>query len=143
MLLVEDNLGDVRLIQEALKEAGFAEAFSVAHGDDEALRQLKRRGSAGAPLYNLVFLDLNLPGMSGRELLSEIKSDRTLMHIPVVIITTSEADHDILQCYRHQASAYVSKAVGLERFLQEMQTCFAFWFKVAKLPMACDKQAEA
>jgi CheY-like chemotaxis protein len=101
----------------------------------EALALLRRQGQyAGAALPDLILLDLNLPKKSGREVLEEIKQDDTLRHIPVVILTTSQAERDILESYRLRANAYVSKPVDLEQFLQVVSAIEHFWLQIVRLP---------
>jgi len=135
ILLVEDNLGDVRLAQEALREAKlFNRLFAVTDGE-EALAFLRREGGyADAVRPDLIFLDLNLPKKDGREVLSEIKSDPDLMRIPVVILTSSRAEEDILKTYNLHANCYVSKPVDLERFITVVKSIEDFWVSIVRLP---------
>ena len=134
ILLVEDNKADVRLTQEALKDAKVRNNLRVAADGVEAMAMLRRqRSHASAPRPDLIFLDLNLPKKDGREVLEEIKNDESLKHIPVVILTTSQAEQDILKSYRLQANAYVTKPVGLEDFLRVVKSIEEFWLEIVKL----------
>jgi len=135
ILLVEDNLGDARLTTEALKEAKVRN--KLRHIDDgvEALAFLRRQGKhAGAPRPDLILLDLNLPRKDGREVLAEIKADPYLKRIPVVILTTSQAEEDILKAYNLNANCYVSKPVDLDQFIKVIRTINDFWLTIVKLP---------
>ena len=135
ILLVEDNPGDVRLTREALRDGKVRNRLRVVPDGVEALALLRRQGQyAGAALPDLILLDLNLPKKSGREVLEEIKQDDTLRHIPVVILTTSQAERDILESYRLRANAYVSKPVDLEQFLQVVSAIEHFWLQIVRLP---------
>ena len=135
MLLVEDNPGDVRLTQEALKEGRLWNHLVVARDGIEAmecLRQTELFGKAGAP--DLILLDLNLPRKDGREVLSEIKSDEKLKMIPVVILTTSRAEEDILKSYKLHANCYITKPVDFPQLAKVVRSIEDFWFTVVKLP---------
>jgi chemotaxis family two-component system response regulator Rcp1 len=135
ILLVEDNPGDVRLTQEALKENKFRNSLHVAKDGVEAMAFLRREGRhAGAPRPDLILLDLNLPQKDGREVLSEIKSDADLKRIPVVILTTSQAEEDILKTYNLHANCYITKPVDLDRFIQVVRSIKEFWLAIVKLP---------
>jgi two-component system, chemotaxis family, response regulator Rcp1 len=134
VLLVEDNAGDVRLTQEALVDAKVRNNLQVAMDGVTAMALLRRQGAyASSPKPDLILLDLNLPKKSGLEVLDEIKNDDDLMHIPVVILTTSKADSDILQSYRKKANAYVTKPVDLEQFLTVVKSIENFWLEIVKL----------
>ncbi len=136
ILLVEDNPGDARLTTEALKEAKVRN--KLRHIDDgvEALAFLRRQGKhAGAPRPDLILLDLNLPRKDGREVLAEIKADQSLKRIPVVILTTSQAEEDILRAYNLNANCYVSKPVDLDQFIKVIRGINDFWLTIVKLPM--------
>ena len=134
ILLVEDNPGDVRLTREALRDAKVRNRLHVAPDGVAALAFLRQQGEhMRAPRPDLILLDLNLPRMTGRELLEEIKQDEGLKHIPVVILTTSQAEQDILASYRLQANAYVAKPVALDRFLEVIQSIEHFWLEIVKL----------
>ncbi len=135
ILLVEDNPGDVRLTVEALKEGRVCNHLSVAGDGVEALAFLRRQGRyADAHRPDLILLDLNLPRKDGRETLAEIKTDPGLRHIPVVVLTTSEAESDVLKAYGLHANCYIVKPVDLEQFLQVVRSIEAFWLSIVKLP---------
>jgi chemotaxis family two-component system response regulator Rcp1 len=135
ILLVEDNPGDVRLTVEALKEGKVRNNLSVAGDGVEALQFLRRQGSHGqSPRPDLILLDLNLPRMDGRELLAHIKSDAQFKRIPVVVLTTSKAEEDILKTYNLHANCYIAKPVDLEQFITVIKSIDDFWLTVVKLP---------
>ncbi|HUW50648.1 MAG TPA: response regulator [Sulfuricella sp.] len=135
ILLVEDNPGDVRLTEEALKESKLAVSMRVARDGIEALAMLRGEGDyADQPQPDLILLDLNMPRMDGREVLRQIKSDDRLKHIPVVVLTTSEAEKDIIQAYGLHANCYITKPVELEEFMKIIQSIEGFWLTVVKLP---------
>ena len=135
ILLVEDNPGDVRLTREALKDTKVLNQLHVAADGVEAMAFLRREDPhAGAPRPDLVLLDLNLPRKDGREVLEEIKEDPELRNIPVVILTTSQAEQDVLQSYQLRANAYVTKPVDLERFLEVVKSIESFWLEIVRLP---------
>jgi two-component system, chemotaxis family, response regulator Rcp1 len=135
VLLVEDNPGDVRLTREALKEGKVRNNLHVAPDGVEALAFLRREGPhAGAPRPDLILLDLNLPRKSGREVLEEIKADASLRQIPVVILSSSEAEQDILRAYDLHANCYVTKPVDLDQFITVVKSIEDFWFTIVKLP---------
>jgi CheY-like chemotaxis protein len=135
ILLVEDNPGDVRLTTEALRDAKVRNHLTVASDGVEALAMLRREGRhAAVPRPDLILLDLNLPKKGGRDVLQEVKQDDALKHIPIVILTTSQAERDIVEGYRLQANAYVTKPVDLEQFLKVIQTIEQFWLEIVKLP---------
>ncbi len=135
ILLVEDNLGDVRLTQEALKEGKVRNNLSVASNGEEALAFLRREGQfTGAPRPDVILLDLNLPGKDGREVLAEIKTDPNFRRIPVVILTTSQAEQDILKTYDLHANCYVTKPVDLDQFIEMVKSIEDFWLTIVKLP---------
>ena len=134
ILLVEDNPGDVRLTKEALKDAKVRNNLSVAMDGVDALAFLRKQGKyTGASRPDLILLDLNLPRKNGREVLEEIKQDSALQHIPVVILTTSQAEQDVLESYRLRANAYVTKPVDLEQFLRVVGSIEEFWLEIVKL----------
>ena len=141
ILLVEDNPADVRLTREAFKEAKvYNDLFDVGDGV-AALDFLYRRGEfTSAPIPDLILLDLNLPKKNGMEVLSEIKSHKSLCSMPVVVLTTSKADEDILRSYELHANAFISKPVNLEKFLKVIQTIEQFWLAVATLPSSCNNK---
>lgn len=135
ILLVEDNPGDVRLTVEALKEAKVSNNLSVVGDGQDALSYLRREGQfQDAARPDLILLDLNLPRMSGREVLALIKEDSDLKRIPVVILTTSEAEQDILRSYDLHANCYITKPVDLEKFITVVKSIEGFWLTVVKLP---------
>ncbi|MBI4523499.1 MAG: response regulator [Deltaproteobacteria bacterium] len=137
VLLVEDSRGDARLTMEALKDGKVLNHINWVIDGVEAMRFLRREGEyAGVARPDLILLDLNMPRKSGREVLDEIKSDRDLKRIPVVILTTSEAEEDVLRTYDLNASCYVAKPVDLDRFIQVVKKIEDFWFTVVKLPPA-------
>ena len=135
VLLVEDSPGDIRLTREAFKEAKVHINLHVASDGVEALSFLKRQGEyAAAPRPDLILLDLNLPKKDGREVLAEIKESPTLKTIPVVILTTSASEEDILRSYLLHANCYITKPVDLAGFLKVVQSIDSFWLSVVKLP---------
>ena len=135
ILLVEDNPGDVRLTIEALKEGKVSNNLSVARDGVEALSFLRREGSHGnAARPDLILLDLNLPKKDGREVLAEIKEDSRLRRIPVVVLTTSKAEEDILRTYDLHANCYITKPVDLEQFISVVRSIDDFWLSVVRLP---------
>jgi two-component system, chemotaxis family, response regulator Rcp1 len=137
ILLVEDNPGDVRLTKEALKEGKVYNNLHWARDGVEALEFLKREGKhAKAPRPDIILLDLNLPKKDGREVLELIKKDSVLKHIPVVVLTTSKAEEDVLRSYELHANCYVTKPVDLEKFIQVVQSIDRFWLTVVTLPPA-------
>lgn len=136
VLLVEDNPGDVRLITEALKDAKIHIHISVAPDGVEALALLRGEGKhSTAVLPDLILLDLNLPKMNGHELLAKIKQDKNLHRIPVVVVTSSKADHDIAASYDLHANCFVTKPVNLDQFFNVVEAIRDFWFVVVKLPL--------
>ncbi len=135
ILLVEDSPADVRLTREALKEAKVVNALHVVKDGVAALAFLRREGKyADSPRPNLILLDLNLPKKDGREVLAEIKEDQDLKRIPVVVLTTSRAEEDIVRTYNLHANAYVTKPVDLTQFLQVIRSLEEFWLAVVTLP---------
>lgn len=135
ILLVEDNPGDVRLTREALRDARIHNRLFVARDGVEALDFLYRRGEhAEVPRPDLILLDWNLPRKNGREVLEEIKVDPVLRRIPVVVLTTSQAEEDVLRAYDLHANCYIPKPVDLGRFMQIVKSIESFWLSVVKLP---------
>ncbi|MBN1310670.1 MAG: response regulator [Anaerolineae bacterium] len=135
ILLVEDNPGDVRLTQEALKEGKLYNTLRIVHDGIEALAYLRCEGAyADVARPDLILLDLNLPRKDGREVLAEIKGDDKLKRIPVVVLTTSEAERDILHTYDLHANCYITKPVDLEQFIRIFQQIESFWLTIVKLP---------
>ena len=135
ILLVEDNPGDVELTREALSDAKVNNNLHVARDGVEAMAFLRREGQfSSAPRPDLILLDLNLPKKDGREVLSEIKEDPNLQIIPVVVLTTSKADEDILKSYKHHVNSYITKPVDFAGFIQVVKSIECFWFSVVVLP---------
>jgi len=135
VLLVEDSPGDVRLTREAFKDAKVHISLHVASDGAEAMAFLGREGSyVNAPRPDLILLDLNLPKKDGREVLEEIKESASLKTIPVVILTTSASEKDILRSYRLHANCYITKPVDLAGFLKVVKSIDNFWLSVVKLP---------
>jgi chemotaxis family two-component system response regulator Rcp1 len=130
ILLVDDSEFDCRLTVEALKDAKLKNVIHVVHDGEAALEYLRRPGQRRP---DLILLDLNLPGLDGREVLAEIKSDPELKVIPVVILTTSRAEADILRTYQLHANCYVTKPVDLDQFTQVVQSVESFWFTIVNL----------
>ena len=133
--MVEDNPGDVRLTVEALKEGKVANHLHTVEDGEEALKFLRRQAEyANATRPDLILLDLNLPKKNGREVLAEIKADPELRRIPVVILTVSKAEQDIVKSYDLHANCYINKPVDLEQFLTVVQSIENFWLTVVMLP---------
>ena len=134
ILLVEDNPGDVRLTREALKGSKIYNTLNVASDGEEAMSYLRKQGRfVDAKRPDLVLLDLNLPKKSGREVLVEIKNDSNLRRIPVVILTTSKVEEDIIRSYNLHANCYITKPVDLSQFITIVQVLENFWFSIVKL----------
>jgi two-component system, chemotaxis family, response regulator Rcp1 len=135
ILLVEDNPGDVRLTIEGLNEGKVRNNLHVARDGVEALEFLRHQGRfADAVRPDLILLDLNLPRMDGREVLAEVKSDPLLKTIPIVVLTTSRAERDILNSYELQANCYITKPVDLEQFMNVIKSIEDFWLTIVTLP---------
>jgi two-component system, chemotaxis family, response regulator Rcp1 len=135
ILLVEDNAGDVRLTKEVLKDSKDRNNLIVASNGEEAMDCLRRSGKfKGASRPDLILLDLNLPIKDGREVLAQIKSDENLKRIPVVILTTSKAEEDILKTYNLHANCYITKPVDLDQFCAVVKSLEDFWLAIVKLP---------
>ncbi len=135
ILLIEDSPADVRLTREALKEARVLNALHVVQDGIAALAFLRKQGQyAGSPRPDLILLDLNLPKKDGREVLAEIKQDEDLKRIPVVVLTTSRAEEDVVRSYNLHANAYVAKPVDLAQFLHVIRSLEEFWLAVVTLP---------
>lgn len=135
ILLVEDNPGDVRLTQEALREGKVKNNLHIARDGVEALAFLRREGvHKDAVRPDLVLLDLNLPRKDGREVLAEIKADPKLKMLPVVVLTTSSAEDDIVNTYSLHANCYITKPVDLEQFVKVVKSIDDFWLTVVRLP---------
>lgn len=135
ILLVEDNPGDVRLTQEGLKETKMLNNLHVAMDGAEAMDFLNKKGKfANAPRPDLILLDLNLPKKDGRQVLAEIKSDEKLKRIPVVVLTVSQAEEDIMRTYNLHANCYITKPVDFNQFLTVIKSIDDFWLGIVKLP---------
>jgi chemotaxis family two-component system response regulator Rcp1 len=135
ILLVEDNPGDVRLTKETLKDSKLLNRMSIVSDGVEAMAFLRREGSyAAAARPDLILLDLNLPRKNGREVLAEIKEDEHLRRIPVVVLTTSVAERDVLKAYDLHANCYIKKPVNLDQFTSVVRAIEAFWFTIVTLP---------
>lgn len=135
ILLVEDNRGDAFLMVEVLGESSIDNIVHVVVDGEEALDYLHHRGMhTGAHRPDLIFLDLNLPKRDGRDVLAEIKADEDLKLIPVVVLTTSESEQDVVKCYHLGANCYVIKPMGLEELFEVVKRIEAFWFSIVRLP---------
>ena len=135
ILVVEDNAGDARLIVEALKNSKVKLALHVVNDGQEAMDFLYRKGKhTTKPIPDLILLDLNLPKKDGREVLAEIKSDDSLKRIPIVIMTTSQAEEDIIKTYNLHANCYITKPIDLNQFIKVVKSIEDFWFTIVKLP---------
>lgn len=135
ILLIEDSPADVRLTQEALREEKLYNNLQVVTDGEEALAFLRREGKyAGAPRPDLILLDLNLPRKSGREVLEEIKHDEKLKSIPVVVLTISAAEKDIVSAYNLYANCYITKPIDLEQFSKVVKSIQDFWLTIVRLP---------
>ena len=141
LLMVEDNYGDVLLARKAFLTAKIANNLTVASDGEQALSMLRRLGAhANQVRPDLILLDLNLPRMDGKEVLKEIKADPDLQRIPVVVLTSSSADIDILKSYELNANGYIVKPVNLERLKEVVASLESFWFTVVVLPMTQGRQ---
>jgi two-component system response regulator len=129
ILLVEDSAPDAMLIRQALREAGVEAKVEVVTDGEQAMTRLK-----GGAAPDLMLLDLNLPRKDGRAVLAEMSSDRVLREIPVIVLTTSSAPHDVRFCYQHGANSYVRKPLGLDRLVDTARSIREFWFDTATLP---------
>jgi chemotaxis family two-component system response regulator Rcp1 len=135
ILLVEDNPADVRLTLEVLKDARVRNRVNVVEDGEQALSYLRREdGFSAATAADLVLLDLNLPKKDGREVLAEIKADPQLRKIPVVVLTTSAAEADVLKAYESHANAYITKPVDFQQFIEAVRSLEEFWLAVVRLP---------
>ena len=136
VLLVEDNPGDVRLTREALKAGKVWSSLHVVADGVEALAFVRQQGVyTNAPRPDIILLDLNLPKIDGREVLSNLKADPNLKRIPVVILTTSQAEEDILKAYNLNANCYITKPVDFDQFLKVVRVIEEFWLTIVKLPV--------
>jgi CheY-like chemotaxis protein len=135
ILLVEDNPGDVRLTQEAFKDGMLHNNIHVVMDGEAAMEYLQRRGQyQDSERPDLILLDLNLPKMNGREVLAAIKNDPDLRRTPVVVLTTSQDEQDILESYKNFASSYIVKPVNMEKFIKVVSSFKQYWLSVVKLP---------
>lgn len=134
VLLVEDNPGDVRLIQEVFKEAKIKNVLHVARDGEEAMKMLHLEGENPSRLPDLILLDLNLPKKDGRDVLKEIKKDEKLKCIPVVVLTSSIRDEDLIETYKNNANCYIAKPVDLDQLIKVVQNIGEFWLDIVKLP---------
>jgi len=135
ILVVEDNPGDARLIMEVLKSNKIYNSLHVVKDGVEAMDFLNQNGEyAEMPRPDLIFLDLNLPRMDGREVLAKLKSDDIFKHIPVVVMTMSQSEEDILKSYNLHANCYVTKPIDLDQFVKVVESIEDFWFSLVKLP---------
>ena len=135
ILLVEDNPGDIRLTREALRDARIANTVWTAQDGEDAMDFLRQAGvHQDAPRPDLVLLDLNLPKKDGREVLQEIKTDPALQRIPVIVLTTSSADRDVLLSYDLHANCYIKKPIEFDEFMTAIRGIENFWFTIVRLP---------
>jgi len=135
ILLVEDNLGDARLAKEALADSKFQNNLNIVYDGVEAMDYLQKNGKySNAVTPDLILLDLNLPRKDGREVLAEIKNDDKLKIIPVVILTTSSAEEDILRTYNLHANCFITKPIDLNQFIKVVKSIEDFWISIVKLP---------
>lgn len=135
ILVVEDNPGDVRLLQESFKRNKMSNNLHVVRNGEDAMLFLRREGAyAEAVTPDLILLDLNLPKKDGREVLADIRADPNLTHLPVVVLTSSEDEEDILKSYKLHANCYITKPVTLERFVEVINSIDGFWLSLVKLP---------
>ena len=136
ILVVEDNPGDARLIMEVLKSNKIHNSLHIVADGVEAMDFLNKKGPyQNMPRPDLIFLDLNLPRKDGREVLSELKSDDNLKQIPIVVMTMSQAEEDILRSYSLHANCYVTKPLNLDQFIKVIESIEEFWFSLVKLPI--------
>jgi len=135
ILLVEDSPGDVRLTKEILADTRMANEIHVVNDGEAAMAFLRRRGvHTDAPRPDLVLLDLNLPRKDGREVLQEMKNDETLRRIPVIVLTTSAAERDVLRSYDLHVNCYITKPIDLDEFITVVRAIEGFWLSVVRLP---------
>ena len=140
ILVVEDNAGDARLIKEVLNDNKIYSSLNIVRDGVEAMDYLKGRGKFKSSIKpDLIILDLNLPRKDGREVLAEIKSDDELKHIPVVIMSISQSEEDILKSYNLHANCFVTKPIDLNQFIKVVKAIQDFWFSVVKLPHKSDR----
>jgi len=138
ILLVEDNEGDIGLIEEILEEISIRNKLHVAEDGEEAILYLYGEGKfSGSSRPDIILLDLNLPKIDGLEILKEIKEDENLKNIPVVVLTTSQAEKDILRAYDLHANAYVNKPLDFDQFINTVKSIATFWLGIVKIPKKC------
>lgn len=135
ILVVEDSKGDIGLIEEVFEDAKIVNNLHIAEDGEEAIAFLRGEGQfSGAPRPDIILLDLNLPKKDGREVLEEVKGDEELRNIPVVVLTTSKAEEDILRSYNLHANAYITKPVDFDQFIKVVKSIENFWLEIVKLP---------
>jgi two-component system, chemotaxis family, response regulator Rcp1 len=135
ILLVEDNEGDIVLTMEALKEARVHNTVDVVRDGEQAMQYLYKEGNyTNAQTPDIIFLDINLPKIDGTEILAQIKNDEVLKVIPVIMLTTSDAERDIMTSYYNHANCYITKPVDMDKFMDVIQTIKSFWISIVKLP---------
>lgn len=135
ILLVEDNPGDVRLTIEALKDSKIHNTLDVVEDGQDALEYLNKEGKyANMSTPDLILLDFDLPTLSGKEVLEKVKADKNLRLIPIIVLTVSQSEQDILRAYALQANAYVNKPIDLDQFIAVIRSIESFWFTIVKLP---------
>lgn len=135
ILLVEDNPADIRLTMEAFKEGKFLSKFNVVTDGEEAINYLQKKGKYGNAIRpDLILLDINLPKKDGKEVLLEIKNDENLKSIPVIILTTSKSEEDVLKTYNLHANCFITKPVELDKFIEVAKSIEDFWLTIVKLP---------
>jgi len=134
ILLVEDNSANIRLTEEALEFCKINHELLVSEDGGNAMKLLRRQGEfSRAPRPDIILLDLNLPKKNGREVLEEVKKDKNLRKIPIIVLTTSKAEEDIVRCYNLHANCYITKPVDLNQFFQVIKLITEFWWKIVKL----------
>ncbi len=135
ILIVEDNSGDIVLTREAFDEVGLSEKVHISKEGEEAMRFLKKESPfENAPTPDIILLDLNIPKKDGREILADIKNDDELKAIPVIILTTSKSERDILSCYQSYANCYIEKPVDFDQFVDIIASIKDFWLNLVHLP---------
>lgn len=135
ILVVEDSKGDIGLIEEVFEDAKIMNNLHIAEDGEEAIAFLRGEGQfSGAPRPDIILLDLNLPKKDGREVLEEVKGDKELRNIPIVVLTTSKAEEDILRSYNLHANAYITKPVDFDQFIKVVKSIENFWLEIVKLP---------
>jgi CheY-like chemotaxis protein len=135
ILVVEDSKGDIGLIEEVFEDAKIGNIIHIVEDGEEAIDFLRGKGQfSGSPRPDIILLDLNLPKKDGREVLEEVKGDDELKNIPIVVLTTSKAEEDILKSYNLHANAYITKPVDFDQFLDVVKSIENFWLEIVKLP---------